>query len=215
MNVVNSWEAETIELINRFEREIREMQDDTSQRVSILEQKKKILEDALRVYVENAGSRLAQSIQLLSSKDVANKSYREILRLIAQRNDGILMAKTAVKLMKEANVFGNPLNADSVVYAVLKRSPDFVKIGKGVYRLNGGRKQKIHVKTRRTKSKLHQAIKELKKNNPQMTKKQVKNTLIRLGFDFQGKNAGQAVHMAWVNLGYAKKEAHQTPLLTP
>ena len=48
-----------------------------------------------------------------------------------------------------------------------------------------------------------------KEKNPEMTKKQVRDTLIKHDFDFQGRKPGQAVHMAWVNLGYAAKEALQ------
>lgn len=53
---------------------------------------------------------------------------------------------------------------------------------------------------------LKQAILELKAVNPDMTKRDVRDTLIHRGFDFQGRNPNKAVHMLWVNLGYAKKD---------
>ena len=39
-----------------------------------------------------------------------------------------------------------------------------------------------------------------------MTKKDVRDTLIKRGFDFRDRNPNKAVHMLWVNLGYAKKD---------
>ena len=66
-------------------------------------------------------------------RDFKDRSQREVLRLIAERNDGLLVTRTAIKLMKVADVFGNPLNADAQVYAILNRSEDFVRVCKGVF----------------------------------------------------------------------------------
>lgn len=204
MNNISSWEAQTRELLSRIEREMQEIQADSERRLAILQERRWGILQALEAYAEFVGSRQSGSPQLLSSTDIKGKSHREILRLIAGRNDGRLIARNAIKLMKESNVFGDSPNADSIVYAVLNRSPEFVKLGSGVYRLNGTQ-VKSQAKTKRHKRRgLKKAVKELKKKNPQMTKKEVKNYLIRHGFDFEGKNPGQAVHMAWVNLGYAK-----------
>ena len=116
------------------------------------------------------------------------------------------MGKDAIKLMKGAEVFGNPLHADSIVYSTLGRSPEFHKVGRGIYRLNGveGKTEKS-VRRERIPG-LKQAILELKSVNPDMTKQDVRDTLIKRGFDFQGKSPSRSVHILWVNLGYAKKE---------
>ncbi len=212
MNTISSWEAQTRELLSRIEREMQEIQVDSERRLAILQEKQWGILQALEAYAEFIGSGQSEPPQLLSPTDIKGKSHREILHLIAERNDGRLIARNAIKLMKESNIFGDSPNADSIVYAVLNRSPEFVKLGSGVYRLNGTQ-VKSQAKTKRHKRRgLKQAVKELKKKNPQMTKKQAKNTLIRQGFDFQGKNPGQAVHMAWVNLGSTKKEGQQSLL---
>lgn len=53
---------------------------------------------------------------------------------------------------------------------------------------------------------LKQEILELKTVNPDMTKQDIRDILINRGFGFQGKNPNKAVHMLWVNLGFAKKD---------
>lgn len=70
---------------------------------------------------------------MLDKRDFKGRSQRGVLRLIAERNDGLLVTRTAIKLMKVADVFDNPLNADAQVYAILNRSKDFVRVGRGVY----------------------------------------------------------------------------------
>ena len=210
MSNISSWEAQTRELLSRIEREMQEIQADTEKHMAILQEKRWGILQALEAYSEFMGSGESKLPQLLRPGDIKDKSHREILRLIAERNDGRLLAKNAIKLMKESNIFGDSPNADSIVYAVLNRSPEFVKLGRGIYRLNGTQGKKKPKISRHRPSGLKQAIKKLKKNNPEMTKREVKNYLTRHGFDFQGKNPGQAVHMAWVNLGYAKEGKQQS-----
>jgi hypothetical protein len=215
MNTISSWEAQTKELLSRVGREINEIQADTERRMATLQQRKWAIEEALRAYAEMMGYKVTQESQSLSPSDVEGKSYKEILRLIAQRNNGLLIVRHAIRLMKEVDIFINPHNADSVVYSTLNRSSEFVKIGKGVYKLNGA-KEKVALSIKRgRRGGLQQAIKELKEENPQMTKSEVQDALIRRGFDFKDKKPGRAVHMAWVRLGYAKqkKEALQTSLI--
>lgn len=53
---------------------------------------------------------------------------------------------------------------------------------------------------------LKQAILELKTVNPDMTRQDIRDTLIKRGLDFRGRNPNKAVHMLWVNLGYAQKD---------
>jgi len=72
----------------------------------------------------------------------------------------------------------------------------------GVYRL---RKQGERVPKQKGTG-LKQVVLELKTVNPDMSKKDIKQTLVKRGFDFKGKSPGRAVHLVWITLGYAKKE---------
>jgi len=209
MNTISAWEAQTRELFNRVEQEIKEIQADTEKRMAALQQRKWALEEALRVYQEMMGSELTQEHYSLDQRDIMDRSYREILNQIASRNGGLLIARQAIRLMKEANVFGNPFNADSVVYSIVNRSPEFVKVGKGVYKLNaGGGRTKLSTKKDERAGALRRAIQELKERTPQMTKAEVLSTLIKKGFDFKGKRPSNAVNMVWVKLGFTRKEMH-------
>jgi len=209
MNTISTWEAQTKELYNRVEQEIKDFQDDAEKRIATLQQRKWALEEALRAYQEMMGSELTQEHYSLNQRDTMGRSYREILSLIALRNSGLLIARQAIRLMKEANVFGNPLNADSVVYSILDRSPEFVKVGKGVYKLNADKgSTKLCTKKDGRAGALRRAIQELKERNPQMTKSEVLSTLIKKGFDFKGKRPSSALNMIWVKLGFTRKEIH-------
>lgn len=203
MAFVNPWEIQTKELLNRIEKEIRNSQIDMEKRITKLYEKAEVLQEALRIYQEMMG--MSQDSQTsLSAHDTQGKSLREILTLIASRNNRLLVAKQAIKLMKEAKLFSNPSHAESIVYSILGRSPKFfVKVSPGIYSLR--HIERVKRKTRGG-SGLKQKVKELKEMDPQMTKTQVKNYLIQQGFDFQGKRPGNAVHMAWISLGYPKEE---------
>jgi hypothetical protein len=209
MNTISAWEAQTKELFGRVEQEIKEIQADTERRIATLQQRKWALEEALKAYQEMMGSELTQERYSLDQRDIMGKSYKAILALIASRNGGLLIARQAIRLMKEANVFGNPLNGDSVVYSILNRSQEFVRVGKGVYKLNaGGGRTKLSTKNDRGVGALRQAILELIERKPQITKSEVLSALIKKGFDFKSKRPGSAVNMAWVKLGFTGKEMH-------
>lgn len=201
MNTLSSWEAQTIEMIRLMEQDIHE----TQLQLEYLVAAKQSLEGALRVYRGRIGPQYAQAVQSIKPKEFEGKTIREILCLIGERNNKTIVVKDAVKLMKEANVFGVPEHADSVVYSILSRSAEFVKVGRGIYRLNGEHREGKSVRKERIPG-LKQAILELKSVNPDMTKQDVRDTLIKRGFDFHDRNPNKAVHMLWVNLGFAKKD---------
>lgn len=208
MNTLSSWEAQTVEMIRLIEQDIHE----TQSQLEYLAAARQSLEEALRIYRRRIGSQYAQAVQSIKPQEFEGKTLREILHLIAERNDKTIVVKDAVKLMKEANVFGVPEHADSVVYSILSRSPEFIKVGRGIYRMNGAPKRTKRSMRKERIPGLKQAILELKTVNPDMSKRDVRDTLIKRGFDFCGRNANKAVHMLWVNLGYAKrdKEAQQS-----
>lgn len=202
MNILSSWEAQTTELIRLIDEEVK----DSEKRVNELLVERNSLVEALKIYRQRIGTQYAKAVQSLRPQDFEGKTIREMLRLIAERNDKIVVVKDATKLLKEAKVFGTPEHADSMVYSILGRSPEFTRIGRGIFRLNGAKQREKQTVKRKGIPGLKQAILELKTVNPDMTKDDISDTLIRRGFDFQGKSPKRAVHMAWVNLGYAKQE---------
>jgi hypothetical protein len=72
--------------------------------------------------------------------------------------------------------------------------------------LNGIHRKAKKTTKRRSIPGLKQAILGLKTINPNISKDEVAQTLIKGGFDFQGKSPKRAVHMVWVNMGYTKKD---------
>jgi len=210
MDNTTRWEAEAKELLERVMREIEQVHADFDKKLAQLEQRKWAIEESIRAYRELMGINVTQAALELSPDNVKGKSHKDILKLIASRNDGLLVVKYAIRMMKDANVFGNPDNADSAVYSVLQRTPEFRKVGKGVYKLNGGveieRARQLRLKVRRkapkSRSGVVQAIRSLKEEHPEMTKMDVLNTLTRRQFDFKGKIPVRAVNMAWARLGY-------------
>ena len=203
----SAWEAQTKELIARIEHEIEEIQAETARKIASLKKKRGALEESLLTYREMMYLADKPASRVLMAEDIRDKSQKEILRLIASRNSGLLIANQAVKLMREAGVFGNPDNASSAVYSVLKRAREFERVGQGVYKLRDWTEAAIippaKVKRARTVSGVRGAVKELKEKYPEMSKEEVLNTLIRNGFDFKGKKPVSAVNLAWAFLGYS------------
>jgi len=202
MNTLSSWEVQTVEMIRLIEQDILEAQSQVAYLVAARES----LEGALRIYRSRIGHQYTQAVEAMNHQDFAGKSLREILHLIAERNEKIIVAKDAIKLLKQASVFGNPLHADSMVYTILGRSPEFIKIGRGIYRMNGAQGEPKRTARKERIPGLKRETLELKTVNPDMTKQDVRDTLIKRGFNFQGKSPSRCVHILWVNLGYAKKD---------
>ncbi|GAH62652.1 unnamed protein product, partial [marine sediment metagenome] len=197
---LSSWEAQTLEIIRLIEQDLIEAQS----QLEYLAAARESLEGALRIYRKRIGSQYGRAVQSIRPKEFEGKSIREMLRMIAERNDKVIVVKDTVKLLKEVNVFGNPLHADSIVYSTLGRSREFIKVGRGIYRLNGLPKDDKTSKERIPG--LKREVLELKTVNPDMTKQDVRDTLIKRGFDFKGKSPSRCVHILWVNLGYAKQD---------
>ncbi len=136
MDSASAWEAQTKELIARVDLEIQEIQAEAARRIAVYNRKKEALEESLATYREMMYIEDRPAAEILTPDDVREKSQKDILCLIASRNNGLLVANQAVKLMKDAGVFGNPENASSAIYSVLKRSTkEFVRVGQGVYKL--------------------------------------------------------------------------------
>lgn len=212
MTTVDSWQAQTMELLELVRNEIAEIEKS----LASLKQTEWAIEQSLRAYTQRIGMQATtQAHQPLTPRDVENKTQKEILRLIAERGNGILVAKHAVKLMKDASLFPTPENASSQVYNVLRRNPEFARIRKGVYKLTRVTEAKTKTGITRAKdSLLRQAILGLRQDQPDITKEQVLEVLIQRGFDFHGKVPSRAVNMVLVSLGRRKKELRQIPAVS-
>ncbi len=133
----SSWEAQTRELISRIEHEIEDLQADTARKIAEWNRKKAALEESLVTFRQMMYMEDKSVSEVLTPEDIRDKSQKDILVLIASRNNGLLVANQAIKMMKEAGIFGNPENASSAVYSVLKRATkEFDRVGQGVYKLH-------------------------------------------------------------------------------
>ncbi len=142
--------------------------------------------------------------EALDPQVIAGMSQKAVLKFIAAQTDNTLVVAHAEKLMKAAGVFGNPEHADSAVYSTILRSPEFVKVDRGVYRVIEV-PPKLAARRDRTDSGLRRLVKSLKEKNPALTRDQVQEELVKGGFDFRGKRPLSAINMAWVALGYGKR----------
>lgn len=71
----------------------------------------------------------------MSNLNLDGKTHLEALIEIARANGGLLVVKTARRLMTRAKMFTTPKNASSVLFTAISRSGKFQSIGKGKYEL--------------------------------------------------------------------------------
>ncbi len=130
-----------------------------------------------------------------------------MLIAIAKERQGYLNVADAVDVLFKANVGKDKLSIQNNIYSALNRmGKSFIKRTPGQYWYTGNGQDKDSSKP----SGLRNAVKAIKDLNPQMTKQEVLNTLIRAGFDFRGKRPTQAVNITWAYLGYSKEGKTQS-----
>lgn len=167
MNTQSPWESQTQEMLNRIEQKIKEIQEEADRKTQPYFDKRWALIQSLEAYRELMGTETMQTAKHLTQEDIQGKSQTEILKLIAGRNDDLLVVRTAIKLMKDANIFGNPENADAMVYSILSRSKDFIRVGKGVYKIDPHHLKNIIENERMAASNmLNSSAVKIKLNNP-------------------------------------------------
>lgn len=214
MDKKSAWEAQTEELLNRTEQKMRELQEEAERIMSPYLDRKAGLIAALEAYRDLMGVTATETAKPLTDDDVQGKSQIGIMKLIAVRNGNLLVVRTAIKLMKQAGIFGNPDNAPAMVYSILSRSKDFHRVGRGIYKLNGVYKHKAKSSVTKVRKPrlpgLNEAIKNLIANTPQVTKNEVVDILIKGGFNFQDRNPNKSVNRAWLNI--KSKEPKQKPM---
>jgi len=154
------------------------------------------------------------------SEELLTKSTWDNLMIIMKANKGILVVMDAVSFLVEVKFFRDREHARNVIYSTLyAHSRDIQKVRPGVYRLNeidankpivkkfGRHRQKNSenkIIVRKPSLHLKEKLVALININPNITREEALNILIRDGFDFQGRYPKKALAMAWVSLGYAK-----------
>ena len=216
----NSWIQETLELIRDWETEreslefrigtFQEKIDELMDEQEAIDEKMVAAQALIQAYKEKHNIRVIPPLSSASSS-LVNKSYPEILIEIAQKGGGYLKANDVVELMLQSGFSNDRRAIQANIYSALGRmvrDNRFKKMKPGEYRyLNHARKDKNG-----RPSGIRQAVKELKENKPQWTKREVLNHLLKTGFDFKGKKPANAVNMSWAYLGYSN-EGKQHSLL--
>ncbi len=127
------FESVLLEMISQINKKI----DDVEDTLNDLVHQKEALLLTRQTYLDMKGGERPTKDLLLSSEDVKDKSQNEIMKMIAERNNKVLVVRDAIQIMKKLNVFGNPDNPDPVVYSTLKRNKEWAKVAGGIYRLDG------------------------------------------------------------------------------
>ena len=147
----------------------------------------------------------------LNPDKLLKQSTWQNLCAIMDINNGLLVVIDAVDFLVQAKAFNDRDHARNVIYSTLhshKKDIDWVR--KGVYRRRQhGERPRKRAKAKKATPSLKRAILEVKRANPTFTKADVTRALVKSGFNFKGKNPGRAVNLAWLNMGYAKKEPVQ------
>jgi hypothetical protein len=151
--------------------------------------------------------------------NLQGNNLRETLIIHFASPSGILIGKETSKALVELKYFSNRTAADGAVYTTLGKPP-FQKLDKGIYfipidstdwkLLRGENGNNVDARSivksgLKKRPKLSNRIKDILKNNANMSIKQISRELLRLGWDFQGKNPKLAVSGALVKIRNAKK----------
>jgi hypothetical protein len=220
MNISNEWIKQTNELIEDWETERQELHDKYDQlanQLMDLETRIQAAHELVNAYVRKYS--VVSTIPINSKLgNLANKTYPEMLIEIAKLNNGIINVPDVVTLLFNAKVGTSEKQIQHSVYNVLSRWSDhFSKIERGKYRFTNNIhianiKKQSRIKPRRDRnpSGVKNKIRELKKANPQWTKKDMLNHLLSTNFDFKGKNPINSVNMSWASLGYSLEEKQPT-----
>ena len=208
----STWEESTRARINEAKEKLLQYQDKMKQEEIEIEYWKRYisaLESALNLSQHQNGHKPINS-ELFQTQSTWNN-----LKLFMDANNGILIVADAVDVLVEYKIFKDREHARNVIYSTLySHKKDVEKVRQGIYQL----KEKVTSKLIKARSKKHsqriktdiaQVVKQLKDENPQMTRNEVLNHLLKKGFDFKGKNPSKCLTMTWVKLGYHKEGKQQ------
>lgn len=218
-----TWEEE---LLTRI-REARDKQTQAQETIKQVESEAKYwdeyattLEKAMQLYREKQGIKISGR-QTLDAERLRTQSTWANLVDIISANNGLLVVVEATTVLVDAGAFSDREHARNVIYATLySHKRDIERVRRGVYQLRAHNdikkkpttKKSSKLQKQRVNSGVRQVVKDLKEANPQITKNEVLNHLLKTGFDFKGKSPAQAVNIAWVHSGYYKGGKQQTLL---
>jgi len=211
----DSWIRETMELVEELQGQLDKVEGKLSGLLNEREELERQIEatqNLIRLY-RNKHQALPASIQDIRVGHFEDKSYPEMLKEIASKLGGYFKVLDATEIMLQAGVNNDRRTIQANIYAALRRDKKhFVKIKDGEYRYtNGppGQDIKPGREPAKSRSGVQAAIKKLKDENPQLTKKEVLNRLIEANFDFKGRRPVNAVNIVWAKLGYHKEGKQQ------
>ncbi len=214
--ILEEWEAQRESLHNEYERLADELMD--------LEKRIEVGHDMISAYMKRhpTTSTTPDNIKLGS---LANKSYPEMLIEIAKQSQGgILTVEGLTDILFNANIGDKKTIRHNVDNTLSRLGAHFTRIGRGQYRFTNYIQEKKPRGVKRTQgskgvrepSGVRDAVRALKEQNPQMSKKEVLNHLLESGFDFHGKKPERAVNLVWGYLRYTKEGKQQKlPIVNP
>ena len=119
------------------------------------------------------------------------------LIVLARRNDGILETREAIAQLVEAGIYESRVDANDGIHTTLRRSKDFEKVGRGIYR-HIHRFQDIPNRSA-PNIKIADLVEQILRPDPSLTNAQIVDKVRRQGFDFGDKKPAFAVHMAAIH----------------
>ncbi len=217
---MTAWEKLAYTVIAQIDEEIETLERETQEKLNTLNHQRDALLDSINVLKERLGEDApTESGMTVSKSEIVGKTQREILELIAAKTGGILVAKDAIRMMIQLDVFGNVNNAESMVYSLLSRGKQFEKVTPGVYRV----RPETSVPTTRGKAKrirrsnpaLTHSIVQLRRTFPDANRQTVRDMLISQRFDFGTSNPTAAVNGAWLTADkrLSEQDQQKTPQL--
>ena len=175
-----------------FQDALRAKLHDISVEFAALESKRGRLEN-LRAHIERAleldGSEDDENPNVINA---AGKSVNRNLIELARRNNGILETREAIDPLVKAGIYGSREEANDGIHSTLRRSKDFIRIDRGIYRYVK-RSQGLHGLG------IADLVEEYLRDDPTLTYEEILEKALSQGFDFGDKQPTQAIHMAAIH----------------
>lgn len=146
------------------------------------------------------------NMQPLLSDDIQGKSKREVLHLIARRNNGWLIAQLGIQLMMQAGLLSED-SGSAEVYTLLGQNKDeFIRVKPGIYYLSDFEREITELLQKaETRVRLVDKVAILRAEHPTWKAKNVCQELLHSGWDFGNKTPIFAVTMSFAYLAKRKK----------
>ena len=214
-----SWESVSYTLLAQLNTEIEELAGQLlilQEKSDALTKKRDAVLQAIDVYKERVeeASNPQQKVELfLSPEDVRGLAHWEVLKLLAKRNNNVILARDAIKLMVQAGAIVSEKYADSIVYTALRKKAIFEKMAPGVYRLKEEEEATLPYQVISPSEGLVETVRRLREERPSITRSEIAAALIKSGYDFGGNRPISAVSAAWMNLERKPKTVNYMELL--